>query len=174
MPFGSCSRWEGEKNTSDLQVHSSWARFSTTAVINTKRKEFKDTTKTLRENTYVDNIMKTGHESEELNQFKNEATEILENARFPVHKWESNLPELESDDMANPGKILGRNWDKRKDTLDLPVQQLSDEQPVTKRATLSHLGSMTLSGKFRLPREKENEYTEKYVMKKRMEQYRRC
>ena len=104
--------------------------------------EFKDTTKTLRENTYVDNIMKTGHESEELNQFKNEATEILENARFPVHKWESNLPELESDDMANPGKILGRNWDKRKDTLDLPVQQLSDEQPVTKRATLSHLGSM--------------------------------
>ena len=66
----------------------------------------------------------------------------MEKARFPVHKWESNLPELESDDMANPGKILGHNWDKRKDTLELPVQQFSDEQPVTKRAILSHLGSM--------------------------------
>ncbi|XP_015747779.1 PREDICTED: uncharacterized protein LOC107327543 [Acropora digitifera] len=104
--------------------------------------EFKDTTETLRENTYVDNLMKTGHRSEELKQFKKEATEILEKARFPVHKWESNLPELESDDMTNPGKILGHNWDKRKDTLELPVQQFSDEQPVTKRAILSQLGSM--------------------------------
>ena len=104
--------------------------------------EFKDTTETLRENTYVDNLMKTGHRSEELKQFEKAATEILEKARFPVHKWESNLPELESDDMANFGKILGHNWDKRKDTLELPVQQFSDEQPVTKRAILSHLGSM--------------------------------
>ena len=104
--------------------------------------EFKDTTETLRENTYVDNLMKTGHRSEELKQFEKEATEILEKARFPVHKWESNLPELESDDMDNPGKILGHNWGKRKDTLELPVQQFSDEQPVTKRAILSHLGSM--------------------------------
>ena len=44
--------------------------------------------------------------------------------------------------MANPGKTLGQNWDKRKDTLELPVQQFSDEQPVTKRAILNHLGSM--------------------------------
>ena len=48
--------------------------------------EFKDTTETLRENTYVDNLMKTGHRSEELKLFKKEATEILEKARFPVHK----------------------------------------------------------------------------------------
>ena len=79
---------------------------------------------------------------EELKQFKKEATEILENARFPVHKWESNLPKLESDDMANPGKILGHNWDKQKETLELPVQWFSLEQPVMKRAILSHLGSI--------------------------------
>ena len=65
----------------------------------------------------------------------------MEKARFPVYKLESNLPELESDNTANPGKILGHNWDKRKDTLELPVQQFSDEQSVTKRAILSHLGS---------------------------------
>ena len=66
----------------------------------------------------------------------------MEKARFPVHKWESNLPELESDNMANPGKILRHNLYKRKDTLELPVQQFSDEQPVTKRAIFNHLGSM--------------------------------
>ena len=43
--------------------------------------------------------------------------------------------------MVNPGKILGHNWAKRKDTLELPVQQFSDEQPVMKGAILSHLGS---------------------------------
>ena len=68
--------------------------------------EFKDTTETLRENTYIDSLINTGHRLEELKQFKKEATEILEKARFPVHKLESNLPELQSDDMANPGKIL--------------------------------------------------------------------
>ena len=76
--------------------------------------ELSETVQTLRDNTYVDNLMKTGSEIEEIRKFKSEATEILESAKFPVHKWESNILELESENMPNPGKILGHLWDKRR------------------------------------------------------------
>jgi len=54
---------------------------------------------------------------EELKEFKQEATEILEGGRFPVHKWESNIPELNDED--NPSKLLGLTWDKREDALEI-------------------------------------------------------
>ncbi|CAB4040644.1 Hypothetical predicted protein, partial [Paramuricea clavata] len=71
--------------------------------------------------------MKSGNNLEELQKFKLEASEVLENAKSPIHKWESNLPELESEDVADP-----------KDTL----QSLLDDQPVTKRKMLSRLGGI--------------------------------
>ena len=47
--------------------------------------EFQETIQTLKENTYVDNLMKTGEEEQELKKFKKiEATSILASARFPV------------------------------------------------------------------------------------------
>ena len=66
--------------------------------------ELSDTVQTLRDNTYVDNFMKTGSEIEEISKFKSEATEILESAKFPLYKWESNIIELESENMPNLGK----------------------------------------------------------------------
>ena len=48
--------------------------------------DFQETVQTLKENTHVDNVMKTGKEEQELKKFKIEATSILESARFPVHK----------------------------------------------------------------------------------------
>ena len=53
--------------------------------------EFQETIQALKENTYLDKLMKTGEEEQELKKFKIEATSILESARFPVHKWESEL-----------------------------------------------------------------------------------
>ena len=47
--------------------------------------ELSETVQTLRDNTYVDNLMKTGSEIEEMSKFKSEATEILGSAKFPVH-----------------------------------------------------------------------------------------
>jgi hypothetical protein len=49
--------------------------------------------------------MKTGSDIADLEDFKREATEILEDVKFPVHKWESNVEEL--DNESNPRKILG-------------------------------------------------------------------
>ena len=94
----------------------------------------------LEENTYKDNLMKTGHEVEGLKTFKEEATQILRNATFPVHKWESNVTSLESENMPTPGKILGHIRDKREDTLVIQVSKHREEAPLTKRTMLSQLG----------------------------------
>lgn len=101
--------------------------------------ELEDTVQMLKENTYVDNLMKTGRGVEELKEFKQEATEILEGARFPVHKWESNIPELDSED--NPSRLLGLVWDKREDMLEIQAQ-IQGEQAPTKRSILSQLSSI--------------------------------
>ena len=109
---------------------------------NQQPEEVRETVQTLRDNTYVDNLMKTGQGLEEMKRFKSEATQILQEARFPVHKWESNLRELESDGMTNASKILGLNWDKQNDTLELTMRRFAEEEPVTKKTILSHLGGI--------------------------------
>ena len=58
--------------------------------------EFEETVRALKENTYVDNLMQTVGNVEKLMRFKEESTAVLESARFPVHKWESNVKFLES------------------------------------------------------------------------------
>ena len=96
----------------------------------------------LRGNTYLDNLLKTTHDVGSLRKFREEATQILANANFPVHKWESNFIELESENMPNLGKILGHNWDKREDTLVIQVAKSLEETPLTKRTMLSQLGKI--------------------------------
>ena len=66
---------------------------------------YRKTVESLAEDMYVDNLMKTGNDVEDLKQFKREAIKILEPAKFPVHKWESDVNEL--DEEFNPSKILG-------------------------------------------------------------------
>ena len=55
--------------------------------------------------------MKTGNDLEQLKKFKREATEIMEDAKFTVHKWESDVQAL--DNEANRSSILGDSWDKK-------------------------------------------------------------
>ena len=101
--------------------------------------DVKETVSTLRENTYVDNLMMTGTQVEDLEKFKTEATKILDSGKFPVHKWETNVPSLESPNMPNPGKILGHVWHKTEDILKVQVQE-SEGGKLTKRVILSRLG----------------------------------
>ena len=76
-----------------------------------------------------------------MRKFKSEATELLESAKFSVHKWESNILELKSENMPNPGKILNAS-DNREDTLELQIRKVSESEIVTKRTTASLLGSI--------------------------------
>ncbi|CAB4014977.1 Pro-Pol poly [Paramuricea clavata] len=84
--------------------------------------------------------MKSGNNLEDLQKFKREVSDILKNAKFPIHKWESNLPELESEDVADLSRILGHIWQKAQDTLEVNVESLPDDQLVTKRKMLRRGG----------------------------------
>lgn len=84
--------------------------------------------------------MKTAHYIQDMENFKEEATQILESAKFPVHKWESNVAALESENMPNPGKILGYTWDKAEDTLKIQVHKTNQESVLMKRIILAQLG----------------------------------
>ena len=101
--------------------------------------ELASTIEILRENAYVDNLMCAGMSVEELGKFKEEASEILENGKFKVHKWESNIGNLESENMENPSKILGHVWDKKEDTLLVPMNKVGTEDKVSRNTILSQL-----------------------------------
>ena len=103
---------------------------------------YEATTKDLRDNTYVDNLMTTGGSKEQLERFKLEATDILEKGKFPVHKWESNIKEVESEGMENPSKFLGHIWDKENDTFEVQIPKQAEDHAVTKRSILSKLGGI--------------------------------
>ncbi|CAB4026173.1 Hypothetical predicted protein, partial [Paramuricea clavata] len=77
---------------------------------------------------------------EDLEDFKREATKILEDAKFPVHKWESNVEEL--DNESNPSKILGHKWNKKEDTLEIRAEPTKEETSVTKRHILKEVSSI--------------------------------
>lgn len=104
--------------------------------------EFESTVDALKKNTYVDNLMHGAEEIESLAKYKEQSCDILESAKFPVHKWESNVESLESDEVPNPTSFLGHLWDKRVDTLQITVPPFPKDEPVTKRSILSHLGSI--------------------------------
>ena len=135
MLFDSCSKSMERRNISGLQDYHSASKPVPFCL------EQRDTTVTaLTENTYVDNIMETGSDSDDLRKFKEESSIILEDAKFPIHKWESNIACLEDENMPNPNKILGHVWDKQEDTLEFEAATMPENQPVTKRSILSRLG----------------------------------
>ena len=101
--------------------------------------ESQETVQALRQNTCGDNLMQIEEEMEKLEEFKREATSILESAKFPVHKWESDVEYLETEGSTNPRKTV---WDKRDRMLEIQVPKPPDNQPLTKREILSQLASI--------------------------------
>lgn len=98
--------------------------------------DFESTVESLRENTYVDNLMKTGSSMDELQNFQQDAISVLEEAKLPIHKSNVKIPEV--DDTSNPSKILGHTWNKDKDTLEITVPE-PVSKPVTDRNILGKL-----------------------------------
>ena len=99
--------------------------------------KFPSTTDEFLNNTYVDDVQSGGAHSDKLVKFKEEATKIMGEGGFHLHKWHSNLLELEEhqrlkDDVMSPQasttyaklevgtspkgmKILGVPWNKTED-----------------------------------------------------------
>ena len=92
---------------------------------------YPETTKSLLEDTYVDDIQGGGDNEEQAVAFKAESDKILSKANFPLHKWHSNVESLDSSERcddsdeqtyaeslvgnkrSNETKILGVPWNKK-------------------------------------------------------------
>jgi hypothetical protein len=142
MPLGFFSTLTTMNNTSGLpefplcRIQSVHARSYNKLHLDHQPDTLETTVQALRQNTYVDNLMQISDDIEELSKFKEEATHIFESAQFPIHKWESNVLELDTE--PNPSEILGLFWDKREDSLEIKVDARSTEgSAVTKRTILS-------------------------------------
>lgn len=112
----------------------------------------------LRKSLYVDDLLSGGQTVQQARERKRSATEIFNDAKFVLHKWNSNAPELE--DTHDPGngdselsyakqqlgaqasesKVLGLPWNKQLDTLTVIFPQ--DETPSTKREVLKKLAKV--------------------------------
>ena len=60
------------------------------------KEAFPKTVKDLKDNTYVDDVQSGDDTKEELIRFKEEATKIMSEGGFQLHKWHSNAPVTDS------------------------------------------------------------------------------
>ena len=83
---------------------------------------------------YVDDLISVGNTQEEARNLKESAMSVFQEAKFKLHKWHSNVPEIErvgnvSEEQqesnakeqlgvkAGETKMLGMVWNKTDDTL---------------------------------------------------------
>ena len=108
----------------------------------------------LRKSLYVDDLLNGGQTAEEARKRKSTAIEVFSDAKFVLHKWNSNVAELEETHerenvdselsfakqqlgvQTSESKVLGLLWNKQLDTLTVTFPQ--DETPATKRELLKN------------------------------------
>ena len=122
--------------------------------------EFTATAQSLLDDTCVNDIQGGGDVEEDTRRFKKEATKILSEGGFTLHKWHSNVEHLNSVEKVceeeetytkslvgtrgnNETKILGTPWDKKHDTLSIDFKTcLKMVTPLTKRKMISTINGV--------------------------------
>ena len=110
----------------------------------------------IRDDMYVDDLVTGGKSLQEVEKIKSDSTELFEKGGFKLHKWHSNEPNLETNDLssekelnfakehlgtkANETKILDLNWDKQRDTFRVEIP--TESQHLTKRNIVKTLASI--------------------------------
>ena len=105
---------------------------------------------------YVDDFISGGPTVTDVKKLKRETAEVFADARFELHKWHSNVPDLETtsgddeptfakqqlENKLNRGKskLLGLPWDKVQDTLRVVFPAETAE--LTKRGVLANLAKV--------------------------------
>ena len=105
---------------------------------------------------YVDDFISGGPTVTDAKKLKRETTEFFVDAKFELHKWHSNVPDLKTtsgddeptfaeqqlENKLNRGKSkhLGLPWDKVQDTLSVVFPAETDE--LTKREVLANLAKV--------------------------------
>lgn len=112
----------------------------------------------LRRSLYVDDLLTGGGITSQAQQRKEKAVQIFSDATFKLHKWHSNVKQLEEDTNTsaapeeqsfakqqlnvkpNESKMLGLKWDKQQDTLAVVIPE--EETPPTKRGILGKMAKI--------------------------------
>jgi hypothetical protein len=111
----------------------------------------------IRRSLYVDNLLSGKPTVGEAKDLKEGAIKIFQDAKFTLHKWHSNNPELESEQSSvetentfakqqlgaptDPeSSLLGLSWNKETDEFSVVVPEMKPN--VTKRELLSNLASI--------------------------------
>ena len=112
----------------------------------------------LRKSLYVDDVISGNQTVEQAQRTKQVAIEIMSDATFELHKWNSNEPQLvdndnrtsDSDEQSfakqqlnvkpTESKMLGLKWDKHQDTLAVMIP--TEQAKPTKRGILGKLASI--------------------------------
>ena len=136
------------------------------------RATFSDLVRQIEKSLYVDDLISGGPSVQAALEVKAGATNLLGQASFKLHKWHSNVPQVESpceslsgdttfakNQLGAPQRggasILGLPWNKKQDTVE--VKFPTDRAQVTKRGILAKIARvydplglvapMTLGGK---------------------------
>ena len=137
--------WIKDKSTEELEVLRftrvvfglAPSRFPLDAVIQqhleSVQSEYPGTVQEIKNSLYVDDLITGDTTVEGAQQLKHRAVEIFNRAKFTLHKWHSNMLELEGDctddepsfvkqqlgasSVRGECKLLGLNWDKVDDII---------------------------------------------------------
>ena len=121
------------------------------------KKKYPELVEEIPRNLYVDDIIGGGESVSEVKEFKKGAIQVFGEAKFELHKWHSNGPELEFDNgvtnlleqtyakmqmnvQQDETIILGLFWDKSKDMAGVCLTE--KEIVCTKRGILQYLASV--------------------------------
>ena len=103
------------------------------------RDSFEKLIKIIENDMYVDDLVTGYNNAEEIQEIKQKTVQLFKKGCFNLHKWNSNIPELESENSnpseltyakqvlnhgSNERKILALGWNKRNDTLSVITQTI--------------------------------------------------
>ena len=108
----------------------------------------------IKKNLYVDDLISGGTTTSRAKEMKTAAKEDFADGTFELHKWHSNVPELESPETSDSGgeqtfakqqlgvagggsALLGLKWDKLRDTISVAVP--TEKADNTKRGILAKI-----------------------------------
>ena len=114
----------------------------------------------LRKSLYVDDLLIGGQTIPQAEDRKEKTVEIFEDASFKLHKWNSNVSELEVNGESSAGNdeeryakqqlggdstdttMLGLKWNRSSDTLTVSFPTVDSVSTTTKRTILSKLAKV--------------------------------
>ena len=120
------------------------------------RDSFEKVISIIENDMYVDDLVTGGINLEEVKEIKQKSIQLFKKGGFNLHKWHSNVSELESESSdqsdltyakqvlnqgSNETKILGLGWNKQNDTLSVVTPTFKNSK-TTKRNILSELASV--------------------------------